>query len=125
MAFAKLTWHFYIFYTSWLAFEVCPITLVLYRYCQLTEKQLFFVARYVIETKGRTLEETAALFDGEQPSLELQMIGNDAATHTLNEIQANSLRARLEARLEANHSAVKLDSVTLGRTESSTSTTVL
>jgi hypothetical protein len=57
------------------------------------------------------LEETAALFDGEQPTLELQQLGAEAATQTLNEIQANSLRARLEARLEAQASEdVKLAS---------------
>jgi len=74
-------WKYYIFYNCGLAFE------------------LAFVMRYVIETRGRTLEETAALFDGEQPALELQQLGHEAATLTLNEMQSDSLRARLDARI--------------------------
>lgn len=61
--------------------------------------------KYVIETKGRTLEETAALFDGEQPALELQQIGHEAATQTLSELQAATLRARLDVRLQEDSSA--------------------
>jgi len=56
--------------------------------------------KYIIETRGRTLEETAALFDGEQPVLELQQLGHDAATFTLNELQSDTLRSRLDARLQ-------------------------
>ena len=33
-----------------------------------------------METKGRTLEETAALFDGEQPQQDLVQRGGEAAT---------------------------------------------
>lgn len=55
--------------------------------------------KYIIETRGRTLEETAALFDGEQPALELQQLGHEAATFTLNELQSMTLRSRLDARL--------------------------
>ncbi|KZS90368.1 hypothetical protein SISNIDRAFT_415529 [Sistotremastrum niveocremeum HHB9708] len=43
----KLSWRYYLIYIGWLLFE------------------LFFVWRYVVETKDRTLEETAALFDGD------------------------------------------------------------
>lgn len=60
--------------------------------------------KYVIETKGRTLEETAALFDGEQPAMELQQIGHEAATQTLSELQVAHLRARLDARLQEDSS---------------------
>lgn len=70
--------------------------------------QLAFVMRYIIETRGRTLEETAALFDGEQPALELQQLGHEAATLTLNEMQADSLRARLDVRLREEPSTEKL-----------------
>ncbi|KAG9037811.1 hypothetical protein FRB95_004098 [Tulasnella sp. JGI-2019a] len=49
VALAKLGWKYYLFYVGWLAFE------------------LAFVWMYVWETKGRTLEQTAALFDGEEP----------------------------------------------------------
>jgi len=86
VAYKALGWKYYIFYSCWLAFE------------------LAFVMRYVIETRGRTLEETAALFDGEQPALELQQLGHEAATLTLNEMQSDSLRARLDARLREDKS---------------------
>ncbi|KAG0698505.1 hypothetical protein DFH29DRAFT_983856 [Suillus ampliporus] len=33
-------------------------------YCGLLSFELLFVMRYIVETRGRTLEETAALFDG-------------------------------------------------------------
>ena len=52
----------YIVYCGWLAFE------------------LVFIMRYLIETKGRTLEETAALFDGESMPEDLQAEGEAAAT---------------------------------------------
>jgi len=86
VALNALGWKYFVFYNCWLAFE------------------LAFVMRYVIETRGRTLEETAALFDGEQPALELQQLGHEAATLTLNEMQSDSLRARLDARLREDHS---------------------
>ncbi|KAG8853281.1 hypothetical protein FRB96_008366 [Tulasnella sp. 330] len=53
VALAKLGWKYYLFYVGWLAFE------------------LVFVFLYVWETKGRTLEQTAVLFDGEE------RLGND------------------------------------------------
>ena len=53
IALGKLQWKYYIVYVVWIAFETA--------FC-------FF---YVIETKGRTLEETAALFDGEDAAEEL------------------------------------------------------
>jgi len=40
-------WKYYLVYCGWLGFE------------------LLFVVLYIVETRGRTLEETAALFDGE------------------------------------------------------------
>ncbi|THG97857.1 hypothetical protein EW026_g4236 [Hermanssonia centrifuga] len=47
IALQALGWKYYIVYVCWLAFEVV------------------FMFVYVVETKNRTLEETAALFDGE------------------------------------------------------------
>ncbi|KAI0744334.1 general substrate transporter [Daedaleopsis nitida] len=47
IALATLGWKYYLVYVVWLLFEVG------------------FIWRYLIETKNRTLEETAALFDGE------------------------------------------------------------
>lgn len=34
---------------------------------------------YIVETRGRTLEETAVLFDGEEPTADLAQMGGDAA----------------------------------------------
>jgi len=47
IALGAIRWKYYIVYCAWLVFE------------------LAFMWRYVVETKGRSLEETAALFDGE------------------------------------------------------------
>ncbi|KAG8974115.1 hypothetical protein FRC05_007863 [Tulasnella sp. 425] len=47
VALKALGWKYYLFYCGWLAFE------------------LFFIYMYLWETKGRTLEQTAALFDGD------------------------------------------------------------
>jgi len=47
IALGAIRWKYYIVYCAWLVFE------------------LAFMWRYAIETKGRSLEETAALFDGE------------------------------------------------------------
>jgi hypothetical protein len=48
IALKKLGWKYYIIYVVFIVFE--------FIYCYL----------FVVETKGLTLEETAALFDGEQ-----------------------------------------------------------
>ncbi|EIN07439.1 general substrate transporter [Punctularia strigosozonata HHB-11173 SS5] len=48
IALKALGWKYYCVYCAWLAFE------------------LVYLYLFVVETKGRTLEETAALFDGEQ-----------------------------------------------------------
>jgi len=52
IALTRIGWKYYLFYLIWLVFE------------------LVFVLRYVIETKNRTLEETAALFDGDDEEVE-------------------------------------------------------
>ncbi|CAE6440914.1 unnamed protein product [Rhizoctonia solani] len=49
-----LKWKYYIVYVAWLCFE------------------LGFIWMYAVETKGRSLEETAALFDGEEALKELE-----------------------------------------------------
>ncbi|KAH9945447.1 general substrate transporter [Epithele typhae] len=56
-----LGWYYYLVYCGWLIVE------------------LVFIVCYIIETKGRTLEETAALFDGEQQPHELMQTGGEAA----------------------------------------------
>ncbi|KAJ8494488.1 hypothetical protein ONZ45_g3409 [Pleurotus djamor] len=50
VALDAIQWRYYIVYCCWLAFETV------------------FVYFFIIETKNRTLEETAALFDGEEAS---------------------------------------------------------
>jgi hypothetical protein len=47
IALGKLAWKYYIVYCCWIAFE------------------LVFCYFFIVETKGLSLEETAALFDGE------------------------------------------------------------
>lgn len=47
-----------------------------------------FVITFVVETRGRTLEETAALFDGEQPQQDLVQRGGEAATMDMNRANA-------------------------------------
>ncbi|KAL1941933.1 hypothetical protein VTO73DRAFT_6463 [Trametes versicolor] len=53
IALAHLGWKYYIVYVCWLAFEVG------------------FIWKFLVETKNRTLEETAALFDGEDTAVHL------------------------------------------------------
>lgn len=56
IAFAAIGWKLYIVYCGWLAFEVIVVWSVF------------------IETKGRTLEELAVLFDGDQAPLVIEKI---------------------------------------------------
>ncbi|KAF5343419.1 hypothetical protein D9758_011830 [Tetrapyrgos nigripes] len=53
VALGRLTWRYYIVYCCWLAFETV--------FCYI----------YIVETKGLTLEETAALFDGEDAAKQI------------------------------------------------------
>ena len=52
-------------------------------YCGWLIIELVFVVTYIVETKGRTLEETAALFDGEREPQDLVQRGGEAATMTM------------------------------------------
>ncbi|KAG6820962.1 hypothetical protein H0H93_009198 [Arthromyces matolae] len=65
VAIEAIGWWYYLVYCGWLIFE------------------LVFVVIFVIETKGRTLEETAVLFDGEEPTQDLLAMGGEAATMTM------------------------------------------
>lgn len=58
-------WRYYLVYCGWLIIE------------------LVFVITYVIETRGRTLEETATLFDGSRPEADIVQRGGEAATMTM------------------------------------------
>ncbi|KIJ36372.1 hypothetical protein M422DRAFT_76265 [Sphaerobolus stellatus SS14] len=78
IALAKLTWKYYIVYVCWLGFETV--------YCYL----------FVVETKNRTLEETAAIFDDAEDTIKTK--GARAAGLT----DSNSLDEKDE-KLHAEH----------------------
>ncbi|KAH8825346.1 hypothetical protein DL96DRAFT_1467428 [Flagelloscypha sp. PMI_526] len=65
---AMKDWKYYLFYVAWLAFE------------------LVFILWKLVETKGHTLEETAALFDGPEAHQELVAIGGQQASISLHSI---------------------------------------
>ncbi|KAF8551822.1 hexose transporter [Imleria badia] len=64
IALDALGWKYYLVYVCWIAFEVV------------------FLWFFVVETKDRTLEETAALFDGEDA---IDQITHKAAAHDVRE----------------------------------------
>ena len=69
IALGKLGWKYYIVYVCWIAFET------VYWYL------------FIIETKNRTLEETAALFDGEVAAEQIAAhthVGAAEAGHSVN-----------------------------------------
>lgn len=82
VALARIGWKYYLFYIGWLFFE------------------LAFVYFYLWETRGRTLEQTAVLFDGSQPNLDPLFIAEaeaarasgkyDAAIKDSKELRRNS-----------------------------------
>ncbi|KAG8818925.1 hypothetical protein FRC18_012268 [Serendipita sp. 400] len=61
IALKALEWKLYIVYCCWLVFE------------------LVYIFLYLVETKGKTLEETAALFDGKEVLQNIENGGNEAA----------------------------------------------
>ncbi|KAG8860731.1 hypothetical protein FRB91_001434, partial [Serendipita sp. 411] len=61
IALKALGWKLYIVYCCWLVFE------------------LVYIFLYLVETKGKTLEETAALFDGKEVVQNIENVGNEAA----------------------------------------------
>jgi hypothetical protein len=65
-AISAIGWWYYVVYCGWLIAE------------------LIFILSFVVETKGRTLEETAALFDGEEQEDDLRGMGQEAATVSMN-----------------------------------------
>ncbi|KAF8655614.1 hypothetical protein AX16_002996 [Volvariella volvacea WC 439] len=67
IAFGKLQWKIYLVYLAWLAFETV------------------FCYFFIVETKNRSLEETAALFDGEETANQLA----EKATHAHQEHAGN------------------------------------
>jgi len=73
-ALEALGWRYYLVYCGWLVLE------------------LLFIMVYIIETRGRTLEETAALFDGERGPQEIEEKGGEAATMTMNQLTSRTGR---------------------------------
>lgn len=67
-ALAAIGWQYYIVYCAWLIVE------------------LAFVAFFIVETKGRTLEETAALFDGKHHQQNLVALGGEAAAMEMSRV---------------------------------------
>ncbi|KAJ4477179.1 hypothetical protein J3R30DRAFT_3291440 [Lentinula aciculospora] len=63
-------------------------------YCGLLIIELVFVVSFIVETRGRTLEETAALFDGEQPQQDLAITGGEAATMNMTTGRGNVMSQR-------------------------------
>ncbi|KDQ59238.1 hypothetical protein JAAARDRAFT_57164 [Jaapia argillacea MUCL 33604] len=64
-ALGAMGWKYYLVYCGWLILEVV------------------FIVTYIVETKGLTLEETAILFDGEEPQLDIVQTGGEAATMSM------------------------------------------
>ncbi|KAJ7104145.1 general substrate transporter [Mycena belliarum] len=77
-ALGAIGWHYYLVYLGWLAVE------------------LVFIYFYIVETKGRTLEETAILFDGEEKRDNLAQMGGEAATTHLSRVIALQERSTKE-----------------------------
>ncbi|KAJ7510997.1 hexose transporter [Mycena galericulata] len=65
IAFESLSWKYYIVYCAWLAFE------------------FVFLYFFIIETRGRTLEETAAIFDGATEQIVDSAAANAGVTEDL------------------------------------------
>ncbi|KAI0264422.1 general substrate transporter [Gloeopeniophorella convolvens] len=61
-------WKYYLVYCGWLGLE------------------LVFILTFIVETRGRTLEETAALFDGEEKPNTLVQTGGHAATISMGRV---------------------------------------
>lgn len=61
IALEHIGWKYYLVYVCWLAFECV------------------FIWMYLIETKGRTLEETAALFDGDDSAAHISEVAAQKA----------------------------------------------
>ncbi|KAF7336639.1 Hexose transporterarabidopsis thliana mutm-like protein-1 [Mycena venus] len=96
-AIGAIGWLYYLVYLGWLAFE------------------LAFIWFYVVETKGRTLEETAILFDGEARRNDLAYMGGEAATTHLS--RAIALQDRTHSTNEEMVHDAKIDPSSEGSSE--------
>ena len=82
IALGHIHWKYYIVYCAWIAFETVYIYI------------------FVVETKGRSLEETAALFDGEE-----------ATQNLVNVVHARDVREDDDKSLEKGYSPTSLSKV--------------
>lgn len=71
IALEHIAWKYYIVYCCWIAFE------------------LVFCYFMIVETKGLTLEETAALFDGESYADQIARQAIEAADHNVEEVRVD------------------------------------
>ncbi|KAJ7035074.1 general substrate transporter [Mycena alexandri] len=81
-------WYYYLAYLAWLAIE------------------LVFVCIYIVETKGRTLEETAVIFDGEARQEHLAHMGGEAVTTHLSRANALELEDRSSTEEKNGHEPI-------------------
>ncbi|KAF9480316.1 general substrate transporter [Pholiota conissans] len=72
IALQNIGWKYYTVYIAWLSFE------------------LAFICRYLVETKNRTLEETAALFDGDDQVALISNKASDRFTEKTTEIRVDA-----------------------------------
>ncbi|KAJ6619758.1 hypothetical protein B0H10DRAFT_1145983 [Mycena sp. CBHHK59/15] len=88
-AIGAIGWFYYLVYLGWLVIE------------------LVFIVAFVVETKGRTLEETAILFDGEARRDDLAHMGGEAATTRLSRAIVLQERTRSTKDEEDAHGTVR------------------
>jgi hypothetical protein len=81
----------YIVYCCWLLFE------------------LIYIFLFLVETKGKTLEETAAMFDGKEVVQNIENVGNEAAHRSRRRFGGFEKKDEIElacSRGDSQHSAV-------------------
>ncbi len=82
-------------------------------YCGWLIIELVFVVTCIVETRGRTLEETAALFDGEQPPRDLVQMGGHAATQSMGRANAQRLREEREEKDAPQESFLEMQRISI------------
>lgn len=70
--------------------------------------ELVYIFLFLVETKGKTLEETAALFDGKEVVQNIENVGNEAAhqsRHRYREFEKGDEVELAYSRRDSTHSA--------------------
>ncbi|TFK75245.1 general substrate transporter [Pluteus cervinus] len=93
-AIQAIGWWYYLVYCGWLVGE------------------FIFVVTFIVETKGRTLEETAMLFDGTQHIDDLAAMGGDAA-HTRMRLNRRSALSIASTNPEKDHQHIEYHGLVL------------